>query len=175
MALNCIWWWYYSHGALKRVECPLITITLKVLWPGVVGPVKFLSMDQIIKKSRCYDWFPRLAVTPSIAVIHHPVVAIIFHPRSCSKLYSVSAQISQYTSDPCDCLFISAHSVNLYISSISVCMGPMWPLITLLLIMLCSILFPIWKCLGQERKTILSNYLFGYKIIQNCLKVHTIY
>ena len=51
---------------------------------------------------------------------------------------------------------------------------------SLLIIMLCSFLFQIWKlytittinprsqCLGEKRKNILRHYLFGEKIIQNC-------
>ena len=59
-------------------------------------------------------------------------------------------------------------------------MIPIWLPITL--IMLCSFLFLVWKYysitiinprsqfLGQEREYILRHYLFGDKIIQNCLK-----
>ena len=31
------------------------------------------------------------------------------------------------------------------------------------------------QCLGQKRKNILHNYLFGYKIIEKCLKIDAAY
>ena len=75
-----------------------------------------------------------------------------------------------------------AHWYSMYVLGISKYMGPLWLLITLLIIMLCSCLFQIWKkctittinpwsqCLGQERKNIRVTTYLG-TIIQNLLKI----
>ena len=65
------------------------------------------------------------------------VTVLLFLPIQYFYTYSVS----QYTWDLCDCPIISALSILLYIQGVSIYMGPMWLLITLLIIMLCSFCF----------------------------------
>ena len=89
-------------------------------------------------------------------------------------------KISQYTWDPCVCPIISAHTVNVYIPGVSIYMGPMWLLITLLICLLFSFRFENsipWQLLildhnaldKRGKKKIFRHDFVEKEIIQNYL------